>query len=168
VGQCKVLGIRHKLTSTGKQREALRPWIHQSIHSVYFGGKAPGQSGQLTLRQDQRAYWVAIEKQTVGPRHFPRALVPGPLKFWGLRPKGPIPFTEFKASGVDMYFDLKLALLGPCPIQCSPKIGGLTYPPGKFYANFWNISEGSPDMSLGLWSTQDSADNFLGNQNFGE
>jgi len=49
------------------------------------------------------------------------------------------------------YLDpLNLALLGPCLIPHSPKIRGLTYPLGKFYANFWNILEGSPGMSLGL------------------
>ncbi|KIM76235.1 hypothetical protein PILCRDRAFT_12984 [Piloderma croceum F 1598] len=31
------------------------------------------------------------------------ALVPGPPNLGGLRPKGPIPFTEFRASGADMY-----------------------------------------------------------------
>jgi hypothetical protein len=31
------------------------------------------------------------------------ALVPGPPNFGRLGPKGPIPFTEFRASGADMY-----------------------------------------------------------------
>jgi len=30
----------------------------------------------------------------------------GTTKFWGLRPKGLIPFTKFKASGADMYGNL--------------------------------------------------------------
>jgi hypothetical protein len=31
------------------------------------------------------------------------ALVLGPPNFGGLGPEGPIPFTEFRASGADMY-----------------------------------------------------------------
>jgi hypothetical protein len=60
----------------------------------------------------------------------------GPLNFGGLRPKCLVPFTEFKASGADMYGTLdppNLALLGPCLIPRSPKIGGLTYPLGKIF-----------------------------------
>jgi len=37
------------------------------------------------------------------PAYPYEAPVPGPPNFGGLGPEGPIPFTEFRASGADMY-----------------------------------------------------------------
>ena len=86
--------------------------------------------------------------------------LPGPPNSWGLRPKGPIPFTEFRASGAGHVRYLNppnLALLGPGPIPRSPKIGGLTYPLGEFM----QIFETSQKEALAcVLSMQDSADNF--------
>jgi len=87
-------------------------------------------------------------------------LVPWPPNFGGWDRNVRYLSTEFRASGADMYGTLIRTLpFGSCLIPNSPKVGGLTYPLVKFYANFWNISEEA--LSLAFWSTQYSVDNFL-------
>jgi len=81
---------------------------------------------------------------------IPMELVPWPPEFGGLRPKCPIPFSPNFGPPEQICM---VPWSEPCPFLVHvwsqiPESRSLTYPLGKFYANFWNISEGGSEFSL--------------------